>query len=35
MAINNNKNDTFNLYGIKDEMIDYKEYLNNFFLWIS
>mgnify|MGYP000435290366 FL=1 len=32
MAINNNKNDTFNLYGIKDEMIDYKEYLNNFFM---
>lgn len=32
MTINNNKKNTFNLYGIKDEMIDYQEYLNDFFM---
>lgn len=32
MVINNNKKNTFNLYSIKDEMIDYKEYLNKFFM---
>lgn len=33
LIINDNKNILFNLYGIKDEMIDYKEYLK-IFLWI-
>ena len=32
MIINDNKNILFNLYGIKDEMIDYKEYLKAFFM---
>lgn len=32
MIINDNKNIVFDLYGIKDEMIDYKEYLKMFFM---
>lgn len=32
MIINNNINKTFEYYGIKDEMIDYKEYLKVFFM---
>lgn len=32
MIINNNRNKTFEAYGIKDEMIDYKEYLKMFFM---
>ena len=32
LIINDNKNILFNLYGIKDEMIDYKEYLRIFFM---
>lgn len=32
MVINNNRNKVFDEYGIRDEMIDYKEYLKMFFM---